>query len=212
MTHQKNNPAGHKKHLLRPLIATIVLAVFLFFGNSVEIIGAQDGASDSGSFPYPFQDTTTPVDTACEPEMKVFAAQKLQEYLGFIQKTFQNKSSTGSLLSIAIAKYRQLREELLIGYSKYVPRSGALQLTVGLQPGACLKIVQDTLADARRLLKIHAVRTSGVKKATALLEKYQSINSKLQELNRQFVNMKALLDSFEAKLPCYIKKGSCVKG
>jgi hypothetical protein len=81
----------------------------------------------------------------------------------------------------------------------------------GLEPGACLKIVDDTLALARRELQMRAVQTSTVKKTTALIQKYQQINDRLGGLNLTFLSMKAYLDTFAAKLPCYIKN-SCNTG
>jgi hypothetical protein len=194
---------------ISPLTVTVVLGLLLFFGNSFEQTEAQ--VAGGGTVPYPFQDATVETNNLCEPEMKKFASQLFEEYRNFMETNFQNKSSTGSLMEIAIAKYSELRKELNTGYQKYYPKFGSYQLTTGIEPGKCRQIVNQTLEDARILLKKHAVRTSGVKKSTALLQKYQQINAELANLFQQFVFMRSYLDTFAGKMPCYPKSG-CVKG
>ena len=197
------------KLMPKPLTATILLAMLLFCGNSFRVTEAQ---VTSGGFPYPFLGDTTQEDNPlCEPEMKKFAALEAADFRQFMEKNFENKSSTSSLLELAIAKYRAMRKELYQGYNSYFPKFGSAQDITATEPGGCMKIVSDTLADARVLLKQHAVSTSGVKKSTALLEKYKSINDQLSNLYQQFVFMRAYLDTFSAKLPCYVKS-QCMKG
>ena len=86
-----------------------------------------------------------------------------------------------------------------------------MMLETGTEQGKCSQIVRAALDDAKRIIKVHAVKTSGVKKSTALLEKYQQINAELGKLYQQFVYMKGYLDTFANKLPCYPKTG-CIKG
>lgn len=194
---------------IKPFTAVVALAVVFFLGNAIRMTSAQ--VSGSGPVPLPFVDATVEPNNACEPAMKSFADKELKDFRDFLEVNFQNKSSTGSLLEAALDKYREMRTQLYNAYSQYAPNNGSLQLTAGLEPGKCEQIIVQTLDDAKIALKTHAVTTSGVKKTTALLEKYQQINGELANLFQQFVYMKAYLDTFSGKMPCY-PKSACLKG
>lgn len=197
---------------INPVTLTVLLAIVFFFGNSLKPTVAQ--VAGGGTVPYPFQDATVDannINNLCEPAMKSFADKDLADFRKFVETNFQNKSSTASLTDFALGKYRELRAELNTAINKYHPNFASLQMTTAIQPNKCRQIIDQTLADARILLKRNAVRTSGVKKTTALLEKYQQINAQLGNLFQQFVYVKGYLDSFSSKLPCYPKTG-CVKG
>lgn len=203
---------------IHPLTLTVILGLLLFLGNAFRTIQAQAEEMTAGGIPYPTylgttatDETAPPTSNFCEPEMKDFASKELESFRTFMETNYQNKSSTGSLTAVGLTKYNEMRSELYTAYGKYNPTQGSsLNVTIE-QPGKCLQIVLTTLEDARKLFKTHAVRTSGVKKSTALLEKYQQINAELANLFQQFVYMKAYLDTFAGKFPCYPKSG-CVKG
>ncbi len=199
-------PASHRA----PVLATLLLALFLFSVSAIET-HAHGGPTPGNNIPLPFKSNATEINNACEPQMSIYAAKELEDYRNFLEINFQNKSSTASLLDTALAKYREVRTELTAAYAGYYPHQGSYQLTTGLQSFPCWKIVEDTLEDAKILLRHHALQTSSVKKTTALLEKYKQINNELQAMNQQMNNMKAALDAFAQKLPCYLEKGSCVK-
>jgi hypothetical protein len=194
---------------IKPLTVTVILATLFFFGNSLKPTEAQ--VAGGGTVPYPFQNPTVDTNNLCEPAMQDFASKELADFRNYLDTNFQNKSSTGSLIELALGKYREMRDELHTAYTKYYPNFGSMQLTTGIQPDKCQQIINQTLDDAKVLLKNHAVSTSGVKKSTALLEKYQQINAELANLFQQFIYMKAYLDTFAGKMPCYPKSG-CVKG
>ncbi len=196
---------------INPATLTVVVAVLFFFGNSLVMPTQAEENAGSGSVPYPFQGSTEEATGLCEPEMKVFASKELEDFRNFMETNFQNKSSTASLLENAIGKYRELRTEMYTAFSKFYPKMLSLQVTTGVEPNRCKQIIETTLSDARLLLKKHAVRTSGVKKSFALLQKYQQINAQLANLFQQFVYTKAYLDTFSTKLSCFPKTG-CVKG
>ncbi len=189
-----------------------MLILLLFFGNSFVDVRAAVGIPSGGGdrVPNPFSSSTTELNNKCEPVMKRIAADKLKDFRDFLEKNFQNKSSTSSLLPLALGKYREVRRELYNNYAEYYPNQGAVQSVVGLEPAGCLKIIEDTLADARILLRRHAVKTSGVKKSTALIEKYKAVNDMLGTLHQQFVLLKGYIDTFANKLPCYVKD-QCLK-
>ena len=198
---------------IRTLVVTATIAAVFLFGSSIDVMRAQT-APNYGNTSAATQAGNVPqeqVNAVCQVEMQKFADVELGNFRSFITTNFQNKSNTSSLIDIAIGKYKETRTALYNKYFTFYPHQGALLLTEGIEPGACEKIVQDTLSLARRELKMRAMQTSAVKKATALIEKYQQINDMLGTLNRTFLNMKAYLNTFVTKLPCYVSK-SCNKG
>jgi hypothetical protein len=193
----------------KTLVITATIAAVFLFGSAVDVMKAQT-ATNSGNTAAT-TDSGSDVNVVCQIEMQKFADVELGNFRKFITTNFQNKSNTSSLIDIAIGKYKETRTLLYNKYATFYPHQGALIMTEGLEPGACEKIVQDTLSTARRELSMRAMQTSSVKKTTALIEKYQQINEDLATLSRTFLNMKAYLDTFANKLPCYISK-SCNKG
>lgn len=147
----------------------------------------------------------------CQAQMKAFLDTEFAEYGKFLDTHFQNKSSTATLLDDAFAHYRGFRDDVMNKYATFSPQNGALQLLESVDADSCQKMVEDTLGAARQMLMRLATSTSGVKKTTALITKYQQINDKLRLLQQNFLTMKAYLDTFATKLPCYVKK-SCNKG
>ncbi len=202
-----------KMNEFKILTVTATLAAIFLFGNSIDLIRAQTAPSygETSQSTDTSNMSQTQANVVCQPEMQKFADVQLGNFRTFITDNFQNKSNTSSLLSTGLNRYKELRTSLYNKYFTYFPHQGALLLTEGIEPGDCEKIVQNTLALARRELKMRAVQTSAVKKTTALIQKYQEINDSLGTLNLTFLNMKAYLDTFTAKLPCYISK-SCNKG
>jgi hypothetical protein len=203
---------------VHPVVLTLVLGVMLFFGNSFRMTQAQTtapvtppdfsvpaaGATDASGQPLP-------TDNLCVPKMQYYASQEMADFRTFLDTNFQNKASTSSLVPLAIAKYRQMRTELYTAYGKYYPSIGSAMTVTTVEPEQCSQIIDQTLSDAQTLLKDHALRTSGVKKSSALLEKLQQINGQLATLYQNITYMKTYLDTFSGKLPCYPKSG-CVKG
>jgi len=209
MLTENKQPGSHSK-----LALTVALALTLCLGSSFEVLRAQQAPTygyTSTARQSNSQQTTAETNVICQAEMQQFANQQLLDFRAFITTNFQNKSNTGSLTDTAIARYKQMRKAMYNKYATYFPQEGALMLTEGLEPGACMGIIDDTLSLARREIGARAVKTSSVKKSTALIDKYQQINNQLGNLNMTFLQMKGLLDTFSAKLPCYISK-SCNKG
>lgn len=211
MTHDQNTNQKTKT-FFHPLVVTIALAVIFFVTNSATLIQAQP-AYPGGSPPSaPPEDASgEQLNNLCQVELGEYFKTEMANFRQFLETTFQNKSSTISLLETAFARYGELRTAAMNKYATYFPQQGALLLTEGLQPGACMAIVEKNLKDAQRLLESRARSTSAVKKTTALISKYQEINNQLRTLNQSFITMKAYLDTFATKLPCYVKK-SCNKG
>jgi hypothetical protein len=193
----------------KTLILTLSLIAIFLFGNAFDVIQAQPAPTGTGAPQGAAPEGQTNV--VCQVEMGKFLEVELNNYHQFMETNFQNKSSTSSLLEDGMGKYREFRKTIMDKYSTFYPQQGASLLTEGLEPDACLGQVEDALSEARRTLDTKARSTSAVKKTTALISKYQEINGKLRKLNQTFITMKSYLDTFAAKLPCYIRK-SCNKG
>lgn len=189
----------------------VTLAIIFFCGNAFDIslplLNAQ--APGGGSSP-PADPAAAQQYVVCQLEMGKFLEVELGKFRDFIRTNFQNKSSTGSLLAPAFARYEELRTTVYDKFHTYVPQQGASQLDESLANSGCARQVENTLALAKREIESRAEQTSTVKHTTALIQKYQQINTQLRTLTSTFSSMKAYLQTFADKLPCYIKK-SCNK-
>ena len=186
----------------------VLMAFTLFFGNSFGDLKAQ---TDPGGAPNGSAPEGTDANIVCQYEMGKYMEAEKSRFSEFLTTNFQNKSGTGSLLPIAFGKYREVRDGAYSKYATFNPHQGAFQLTEGIETGSCQKTMEDALELMRRELTTRAQQTSTVRKTTALLQKYQKINTQLRVLNRTFLTMKSFLDTFSQKLPCYLKS-SCNKG
>lgn len=196
-----------QKFAFNPLTWMLAMAIVFFFGNATGYL-QESGQPESA----PQESVNTQdINIVCQDEFKKFTDERMKEYREWLERHFQNKSSTSSLLTDGIGRYEELRKTLMDKSYTYVPHQNALQLTEGLEQSTCRKIAEDALKDAKQLLESKSRTTSAVKRSTILLNKYQEMNDKLSKLAKDFLQMKAYLDTFAAKLPCYIKR-SCNKG
>lgn len=200
-----------KKTAFSPLAVMVVLTCVLFFGNSIEFLSAAEGDTTTQAPASSSSSTATDKNVVCQDEMWKFLNVEMGRYREWMKTNFENKSSTSSLTDDAIARYEEFRAVVMKEYLKYAPFEGASQLTEGLEAGACLNQVREKLSEARREVENRAKSTSTVRQSTALSDKYQQINSQLGDMAKDVLRMKAYLDTFADKLPCYVKK-NCNKG
>jgi hypothetical protein len=198
----------HKK-MFRPATIMLVLAAMLFFGNSAGFLIAAEELTPPSYYSGP--ESKDGENVSCQAQMKIFTEFHMEQYEPWMEAHFENKSSTTSLLDDAFSRFKQLRKTLYEEYYKYTPHQGAYYYSEGLEYSDCRQIVEKALTKARNILEQKARGTSTVKKTTILIYKYQEINDKLAQLTRSFLKMKAHLNTFSDKLPCYIKK-QCNKG
>ncbi len=194
--------------LLQRFTGCALLAFLLLFGQTSVMLAQSSDAEGSAASA---SDSNAQENVMCQVEMKKFLDIEFSNYVSFIETTVQNKSGTLSLLDTLIGRYREFRSAVMSKYLTFTPYPGASQLTEGIEPEACSRMVQEKLEVAKKILEIRVRSSSAVKKSTALLEKYQHINSRLRTLHQSFISLKAFLDTFSQKLPCYVKK-SCNKG
>lgn len=198
---KQNNLFARIRSHFHPTAVMIALVILLCAGNSVDYLQAQQTPTDT---PNQSAAPEGQENYFCQANMKVFLETEEPRYRAWMESHFNNKSSTTSLLDDAFARYADFRASLYARYSTYFPYQGALQLSEGLELGECKDLVEKALRDARNTLEEKAITTSTVKKTTALLQKYQSINGQLRNLYQSFITMKKHLDTFADKLPCYI--------
>lgn len=196
------------KQNLKTFSWMISFAIIFFLGNSTAYL--QDSTA-TGSNPTSNQVASDDMETYCNREYKEFVDNAMDDFRGWIERHFQNKSSSSSLLSDAISRYKELRKTLSKESYKYIPKNMGVIWLEGFEQSSCKKILNDALDDAKKLLESKSRSTSAVKKSTVLLDKYKSINDQLSTLSLNFVYMKSYLDTFATKLPCYISK-YCNKG
>lgn len=174
------------------IIAVLIIGIALIF-TGANIVLAEEAAAVS--------------DTGAQkcPAMTDFFNAENKFYNAFIEMNFKNKSSDSSLLQSAIDRYSQYRKRTMAEYSKHYPVSGNYQAFEAATQTECYSELQQQLSDAKQILKNHVRITTYKKRQTALMEKYEAINSGLRKLNISFGEMKGFFKSFDSKLPKFIK-------
>jgi hypothetical protein len=143
----------------------------------------------------------------CESALKPIFAIEQKQFMEFLETNFQNKSSNSSLLNIAIARYQTFKENLNNLFAKLDindPSQNYLQSQTAYT--ICLKLKDQASVDAKKAIIDHIKKTTAAKTTTVLLEKYQSINSKLRDLNTSISQMYGYFMSFKAMLPGFVGK------
>lgn len=199
-----------KQQFLNPLAITIGLIVLFTVINAIGAVSAQDAAS-GGTTGTSSGTTSTANEQSCIDGMTPFIAQQTASYYGFLEQTFQNKDSSSSLVDTSVEKYREFRKSLINKWYTYFPQGGQFFSIANLEPGQCMAMIDQALSEARRAIQEKATTTAVVKQTSALLEKYQSLNSELRDLADTMVKFKANLDVFTNKVACFVKSG-CTKG
>ncbi|PKL36619.1 hypothetical protein CVV38_01815 [Candidatus Peregrinibacteria bacterium HGW-Peregrinibacteria-1] len=132
------------------------------------------------------------------------------KFLSFLEENFQSKNANSILVDIALKRFVQYKQyldevvllmevqpsfngEALQSYEEF----SSLQQCVGLS-----KAYQD-MVKAQMVSYIKA--NSSQKKTSALVEKYEALNSRMGEMNLEIAQMKGYFLSFKNRLPGFIK-------
>ena len=194
---------------MNPFSVTVSLIVLFTIVNAVGVIKATPDATSTSQPTSTSSDPNT--EQLCTDGMRPFIAEQTNNYYQFLEQTFQNKDSSSSLVDISTEKYREYRKILTDKWQTYYPQGGQTFAIAGVEPGACRALVDEALSEARMAIQQKATTTAVVKETSALLEKYQSINSELRDLADTVIKFKANLDVFTNKVACFVKSG-CTKG
>lgn len=208
--------------LFHPVIITTVLIMLLFAGNAfgtAKITDAQVSSDGGSSIPAP---TGTQVQieaqvaNRCVTELTAYVDPLFDKYKIFMEDNFKNKSSTSSLMNLGIQRYDLFKKEIFDKYEQLIgvqldlaASTNSPNPSQGVGLNECNQLALQYVDDANKLLKMRAITTSNIKKASIFVEKYKQINDKLRTLNLDVMRMVVNISAFQQKLPCYLK--SCVK-
>lgn len=207
---------------IKNLLLTMVLLTILLIGSAINwrnVTVAEDAADPPPlEIEVPKQDKAAAeaiTSAACESELTKFGDAEFDKYKSFMEDNFKNKSTTASLMDLAIKRYDEFKEtirskyQILIGQQLELAASNETSLGASATGLArCSKLANDYIDNASKMLQMRAVTTSNIKKASTFVEKYKQINEKLRGLNLEVMRMVTNVSSFEKKLPCYLK--ACV--
>lgn len=219
MTKRKEeNQREQNKRPFHPVVVTAVLMILLLAGNAfgtVSITGAVENADGTSTIPVPTgtkPEIDAQVVNGCVTALTAFADPLFEKYKIFMEDNFKNKSSTSSLLDLGVQRYDRFKTDIsakfndLIGAQLTLAAStGSPNADQGVGLNRCNALALQYVDDASKLLKMRAITTSDVKKASIFVEKYKQINEKLRALNLDVMRMVVNISAFQQKLPCYLK-------
>lgn len=131
------------------------------------------------------------------------------EFLKFLETTFQNKSADTTLVNTAIAKYMSYKRKLNSFFGMVTLNAnvvGNYQSTEYVNFVRCREITDMYVSLAKQKLMDYMRSNSVQKKTTMLVEKYKSIDNKLQDLNVELAQMYGFFATFKNKSPGFLNK------
>lgn len=211
----------YNQKIFHPLAITVALMLVFLLGNALgigSISTAQEAATttDKVQIPEPATGTQEEVDSKtsifCETKLTEYADAEFTKYSEYMETNFKNKSTTSSLMDNGMKRYDQFKNDiraqlqlLTEGQLTYASSSNSSTSAQFSRLSSCEALANTYLDNAAKMLQMRAITTSGIKKASIFVEKYQQINSKLRELDVGIMKMVANFSSFQQKLPCYVK-------
>lgn len=131
------------------------------------------------------------------------------EFLKFLETTFQNKSADTTLVNTAIAKYMSYKRKLNSFFGMVTLNAnvvGNYQSAEYVNFVRCREITDMYVSLAKQKLMDYMRSNSVQKKTTMLVEKYKSIDNKLQDLNVELAQMYGFFATFKNKSPGFLNK------
>lgn len=145
--------------------------------------------------------------TQCNNSLAPIYDLELKQFMDFLETTFQNKSSNSSLMNIAIARYQKFKDRLNDLFSQVgATDSDTDYVEAQNSYGLCSDIKNEYFDKAKKVMIEHIKKTTAIKTTTIMLEKYQSINSKLRDMNTSISQMYGYFMSFKSMLPGFVVK------
>jgi uncharacterized membrane-anchored protein YhcB (DUF1043 family) len=193
------NMKNQKQKNLASVPLMITLALVFFSSSAINFTNAAEQENETAQ-------ETNGVSNLCQQKMRETISEKLEDYRQFMDKHFQNKSSTSSLLEDAMKKYDELFLSLNEVIKEFIPTNKENQIIALTDIADCNSLRDDAMKQARSFITSKAKTTSSTKQTTALLDKYKAINNKLGVLNKSMINLKSLMETLAVKIPCYLDK------
>lgn len=147
------------------------------------------------------------VNFSCQPETKKFLDEETKAYETYLSKTLQNKKSATNLFDLANQRYLLYRAKLL-NYRGSLPYSPLIKdpLSALNDVGVCQTMIDKYLTAAAAFQKRALIGNAQRKSTIRLTERMNNINAKLDTLNRNVAGVKAGVQIFVQKVPCYVEK------
>jgi hypothetical protein len=187
------------------IIISLSLIAVVIVNNSTTLHSAL--AADTPS-PAPAAQPSPDITSNCTTEMRKFLPPIQEDFLKYLQDTFKGDEPNSGKVGEAVDKFYETKNAIEAKYSQLLntasPSGNVLEVTA--TPSSCKILADDAITALREVLKSHALKTTSSKTTTQMLEKYKEINKKLKDLNQNFGKLKGYIDSFNSKMPCYIKK------
>jgi len=143
----------------------------------------------------------------CVETMTPYLEWRKLEFGVFLDTHFESKENNSSLVDGAIQAFVEFKKMTTAELGKF--KTGNLDVETEFKGyNACIKLVDQTIQEARDKLKEKVLTNGKIKEATVLLEKYKAISKQLAEMNTLISKVIAGYETIKNKLPGYLR--SCV--
>jgi len=141
----------------------------------------------------------------CVVNFPVFIEWRTLEFAAFLDMHFQSKDGNTSLITGAIDAYKAYKDTIYNELGKYETGVGTQTQEQLKSLDSCLRLADQSVLEAKDMLKRHVATTGRIKQQTILLEKYQAINNKLDAMNMLIAKIVGSFATFKEKLPGFLK-------
>lgn len=144
----------------------------------------------------------------CQANLVPLFDLELNDFLKFLDKSLQNKSSNSSLTNIAIARYQDYKRTLKDLFARINVNDPKNQNIANSNTAyvLCANLLNVYYSSAKKMMIDHIKKTTAIKNTSVLLEKYQAINSKLRDLNMAISQLYGFFATFKDILPGFVKQ------
>ena len=147
----------------------------------------------------------------CQEILSEYYNLETVKFLQFLEQTFENKSSASSLTNIAISAFGKYKQNLNNVFSSLAPKSTQFDSDIDFNVefsnySQCFELTDSYIDIAKENMIRHIKTNSNKKKSTILLEKYQAINEKINDLNFEIAELYGFFVTFKNKLPFFLKE------
>lgn len=194
-----------KKIINAILILAIALAVLFetYLLVSEPLRAQQNGQSEQG-------DQGEQSERKCVEYIQAFMEKRREEFGKFMNDNFRSAKPTSELIAAAMTRYREYRNIVRKEIDDFFPVSRTLAAQAVSQRPLCEKAAEEDFKIMMEMIRLHVIKNAYAKKTTRLLDKYKTINAKLEKLNFNIAQMYGYFGALSQKLPCYAK--TCSKG
>jgi hypothetical protein len=193
------------------LLTSVIIKNLSSLNSALAADETTPSTSETPTAAPPSSDTSADAEQViqkCTTEMRKFIPTQEQEFLTYLQETFKGEDPNSGKVNEAVDKFNEIKNKISAKYTELIQTSAPSKelLETTAMGSNCKILVDNEFIALGEVLKSHALKTTSSKTTTQLLEKYKAINKQLKDMNQNFGRLKGYIDSFNAKMPCYIKK------